>query len=154
LAEDDVPLTYAYAGQTLDLGEGATLKVLTAGPRGAVLLLEWGNFRALLPVGPDFDALAELENGESIGPITALLLGESGYAAVNPPDWISNLSPELVILSVAADDRDGLPDADTLEALEDYTVLRTDRNGWIHLETDGRQMWVEAERIGQEDPEE
>jgi hypothetical protein len=27
-----------------------------------------------------------------------------------------------------------------------YTVLRTDRNGWIELTTDGQQMWVEVER--------
>jgi hypothetical protein len=27
-----------------------------------------------------------------------------------------------------------------------YAVLRTDRNGWIELSTDGEQMWVEVER--------
>jgi hypothetical protein len=27
-----------------------------------------------------------------------------------------------------------------------YTLLRTDRNGWIELSTDGEQMWVEVER--------
>jgi hypothetical protein len=29
-----------------------------------------------------------------------------------------------------------------LELLQGYTVLRTDRNGWIELSTDGEQMWV------------
>jgi competence protein ComEC len=146
LADNEVGLNYAYAGQTLDLGDGATLQVLASGPRGAILLLEWKNFRVLLPVGPNFDALAELKEGESIGPVTALLIAESGYGAINPPDWITNLAPQLSILSVAADDKNGLPDSDTLKALEGYSVLRTDRNGWIHLETDGQQMWVEAER--------
>jgi hypothetical protein len=32
-----------------------------------------------------------------------------------------------------------------IEALDGYTLLRTDRNGWIHLTTDGEQMWVEVE---------
>jgi hypothetical protein len=26
-----------------------------------------------------------------------------------------------------------------------YTILRTDRSGWIELSTDGEQMWVEVE---------
>jgi competence protein ComEC len=146
LADNGVPLTYAYGGQTLDLGEGATLKVLTSGPAGAILLLEWQNFRAVLPVGPNFDALSELKQGEAVGPVTALLISEGGYAPVNPSQWIANLSPRVSILSVAADDKNGLPDADTLRALEGYSLLRTDRNGWVELSTDGQQMWVEAER--------
>jgi hypothetical protein len=30
--------------------------------------------------------------------------------------------------------------------VEGYTLLRTDRIGWIELTTDGQQMWVEVER--------
>ncbi len=33
-----------------------------------------------------------------------------------------------------------------LAAVEGYTLLRTDRNGWIELTTDGKQLWVEVER--------
>ncbi len=51
-----------------------------------------------------------------------------------------------MLLSVAAGDRQGRPDPETLEAVEGYTLLRTDRNGWIELKTDGEQMWVEVER--------
>jgi predicted membrane metal-binding protein len=32
------------------------------------------------------------------------------------------------------------------DPLQGYTVLRTDRNGWIELTTDGERMWVEVER--------
>jgi len=40
-----------------------------------------------------------------------------------------------------------LADVDrALEAIKGYTLLRTDRNGWIELTTDGEQMWVEVER--------
>jgi hypothetical protein len=46
----------------------------------------------------------------------------------------------------AAGDRQGLPDPETLVSLEGYNLLRTDRNGWIELATDGRQMWVEVEQ--------
>jgi hypothetical protein len=33
-----------------------------------------------------------------------------------------------------------------LEALAGRDLLRTDRNGWVEVETDGEQLWVEVER--------
>jgi len=52
----------------------------------------------------------------------------------------------VVLLSVAAGDREGRPSEETLEAVGGYTLLRTDRNGWIELATDGERMWVEVEK--------
>jgi hypothetical protein len=49
------------------------------------------------------------------------------------------------LLSVDAGDHEGLPSPETLEAIEGYSLLRTDQNGWIELSTDGEQLWVEAE---------
>ncbi|MBM3150833.1 MAG: DUF4131 domain-containing protein [Chloroflexi bacterium] len=141
-----IPVVYAAPGVTLDLGEGARLEVLDANPRGALLLVAWEGFRALLPLGVNFAVFEEFVYGRAIGPVTALLLAESGYAPANPPDWIENLRPQVVILSVAADDPFGLPDPQTLEILKGFTLLRTDRDGWIHLTTDGRSMWVESAR--------
>jgi beta-lactamase superfamily II metal-dependent hydrolase len=115
-------------------------------PRGAVLLVEWQGFRALLPVGMNFDTLAELEDGKAIGPVTALLLADSGYAPLNPPEWIALLRPQVIILSVAAGDPDGLPDPSVLEGLTGITLLRTDRDGWITVSTDGVGLWMEVEK--------
>lgn len=141
-----IPITEAKKDQVLDLGDGATLTVLSTGPRGAVLLLEYGNFRAMLPVGMSFDALDELEYGENIAPVSVLLLADSGYAASNPEEWVVNLNPEVVVLSIGAADENGLPDDDTLEIVKDYALLRTDWNGWIEIATNGAQMWVNVER--------
>jgi beta-lactamase superfamily II metal-dependent hydrolase len=52
----------------------------------------------------------------------------------------------VALLSVAAGNREWLPSAETLQALEGYTLLRTDVNGWIQLTTDGTQLWVDVER--------
>ena len=82
----------------------------------------------------------------SQGPVTALLLAEGGYAPLNPAEWIERWRPQVVLLSVAAGDPDGLPNPQVLEAVQGYTLLRTDRMGWIRLSTDGEQMWVEVER--------
>jgi competence protein ComEC len=141
-----IPVTAAQPGQAIDLGDGARLRVLTAGRRGAALLLEYGHFRLLLPLGPDAEDLAALQADASLIHPDALLLAESGYAPANPPEWLAALAPRLALLSVAADDRAGLPSPETLEALGGYPLLRTDRNGWIEVTTDGEQMWVEVER--------
>ena len=146
LSLQDIQVTNAEPEQVLDLGEGATLKVLTTGPRGAILLLEWNNFRALLPIGMSFEALDTLKDGAAIGPVSVLSLADSGYAASNPRDWITNLNPELVLLSVSAADENGMPDSEVMDSIKDYDLLRTDQNGWVEVTTDGKEMWVNVER--------
>ena len=146
LAANETPVTPAYQGAVLDLGEGARLEVRSVSPLGAVLLVEWQGFRALLPVGMNFDTLTELENGKKIGPVSVLLLADSGFAPVSPPEWIAALRPQLAVLSVAAGDPDGLPDPAVLEGLTGVSLLRTDRNGWIEVSTDGVEMWVDVAR--------
>ncbi len=148
LAEAAIPIADAQTGQAIDLGEGAHLRVVSANQRGAVLQLEWGNFRALLPVSLDREALAALQSDPTLASVTALLLSDGGYAPLNPPAWIAKLNPQVVLLSVSAGNPRNLPDSETLRALEGYTLLRTDQNGWIELSTDGKQMWVEAARRG------
>jgi competence protein ComEC len=146
LLQAGIASTRAAAGQALDLGRGAELRVLTVNPRGAVLLLTYAKFRALLPIGLDFEDIETLQNGQAIGPVTALLLADAGYAATNPPQWLATLNPEVALLSIAPSQRAERPDAEVLEALAGYTLLRTDEQGWIELVTDGEQVWVETER--------
>ncbi len=145
LTSHQVRVTRAEKNQALDLGDGATLRVLSVDERGAVLLIEYGSFRALLPVGMSFDALGALASDDSLPPVTALLLADSGFAQLNSAGWIEFLDPQLVILSVAADNFSGLPDAETLEAVGERTLLRTDVNGWIEIASDGQSIWVEVE---------
>jgi len=71
-------------------------------------------------------ALAAMQAEPGYEPVTALLLPEGGYAPLNPPGWIERLSPQVALLSVAPGDRRGLPSPETLEAVLDYTLLRTD----------------------------
>jgi beta-lactamase superfamily II metal-dependent hydrolase len=108
--------------------------------------VEWQGFRALLPVGMNYDTLAALENGKKIVTVSMLLLADSGFAQTNPPGWIAALHPPLALLSVAADDPDGLPEQSVLDELAGITLLRTDRNGWIEVSTDGVGMWVDVQK--------
>jgi competence protein ComEC len=146
LADAGIDITPAQSGQAFDLGNGAVLRVLAVGSRGAVLLLEWRGFSTLLPIGLDERLLKDLRGDPSLGPVTALLLAGYGASQLNPPEWIAKLRPQVVLLSLDANDSQNQPDPATLQTLEGYSVLRTDLNGWIELTTDGDQLWVEAAR--------
>jgi len=146
LTDLGITITNAQPGQSLDLGGGASLRVLTAGSRGAILLLEWDQFQGVLPLGVSDGDLEKIELGSDLKQVPVLLLADSGYTPTNPQEWLENLKPQLALLSVAPDDRDGLPDGEVLDALAGATLLRTDQNGWVHITTDGQQMWVEAEK--------
>lgn len=145
-AENNTPVINAQTGQSLSLGDGAALRVIGKSSRGIVLMLEWGSFRALLPIGLDFDLMERLRREDIEGSVTALLLAENGYSPLNTPEWIERWQPQLILLSAAPGDRGGLPDPEVIRMVSGYSLLRTDRNGWIKLSTDGRSMWVETER--------
>jgi beta-lactamase superfamily II metal-dependent hydrolase len=114
--------------------------------RGAILLLDWNCFRALLPLDADLESQETLRLGREIEQVSVLLLADQGYAPLNTPDWINNLRRQWVLLPVAADDRNGRPDRVTIDALGGYSLLRTDQHGWIQITTNGEQMWVEVEK--------
>jgi beta-lactamase superfamily II metal-dependent hydrolase len=141
-----IPIYTAEEGQALDLGQGARFEVLGANRSGAVLLLEWRNFRALLPIGLDEDLCQALPEEHGPMPVTALLLASSGAADSNPPEWLQAWDPQVVLLSVASGDRRARPAPEVVETLQGYTLLRTDQNGWVELTTDGEQLWVEVEK--------
>jgi competence protein ComEC len=144
--DQDIPVVQAETGMQIDLGEGATISVLNVNPRGAVLLVEWNAFRALLPVGMNFTALEELSMGEDVGPVNLLLIADSGYAPVNPPEWLATLAPEILVLSVEAGDKDGLPQEEIQALLEEHPGLRTDYHGWIHVATNGERVWIDVQK--------
>ncbi len=141
-----IPIRDAQRNDELDLGDGAKLRVLSVSPSGAILSVEWYNFRVILPIGINFDMYNELKYGKTLAPVTAVLLSQSGYAPANPPQWLGNLKPQAAILSVAAGDFDGLPSPILLIALKDINLLRTDSNGWIDLASDGQNIWITVER--------
>lgn len=60
LSQTAITIHTTEAGQVSDRRLAACLKVLAVTARGAVFLLEWGSFRALLPVGVDFEQLENL----------------------------------------------------------------------------------------------
>lgn len=148
LAQASIPAISAQVGQQLDLGEGATLSIVAINTRGAILLLEWHNFQALLPIGLDLPAWTKLKRQAGLSSITALLLPGNGAVPEDLPGWIEHIHPQVILLSAAADDRQAGSWISKLQDIQGYPLLRTDRNGWVELTTDGSRLWVEAEKQG------
>jgi competence protein ComEC len=146
IVEAEIGIFQAEVGHTLDLGEGAALEVFAIGDQGAIYLLNYRNFTFLLPAGADPDLVSDTLLWDQFIPVTGLLLPDGGNASVNPPKWLSQLQPTFALISVDSGNLRGLPSPEALQALESRTVLRTDLNGWIEIETDGERMWVEVER--------
>lgn len=113
--------------------------------------MEWGKFRVVLPFGVGRAEFEALDNGRDLSPVSALLLADNGYGPSNPVEWIHNLYPEIVLLSVSGTDGRRIPSLEVLAAVEGCTLLRTDQNGWIKLSIDGERMRVEVEEIMQGD---
>jgi hypothetical protein len=135
LTAQAVPINLLATGQSLELGGGARLEVLTASTEGMALLVEYGSFSVLLPGGISPDAL----NGQDIQPPPqVLLLGASD--AVLPTtqelvDW-SQFQPELVVWQ-------GNPQ---LNQAGSPAWLNLAEHGWVELVSDGEKMWVEVEK--------
>ncbi len=146
LTEAGRPIVPAVEGQILDLGDGARLEVLAIGEHGAVLEIIYDRARFLLAPGADPALVNELEKKRSIGPVSAILLPDGGYKAVNPSGWFNQLQPLVALISVESGNSRGLPSHEVLDALEGRNILRTDLNGWIELTTDGERLWVKVER--------
>jgi competence protein ComEC len=129
------PIHLLDAGQVLDLGGGAKVRVLAASADGLALLLEYGNFSVLVPGGITPDTLpgADLQRSPD-----ALVLGATD--AVPPGadelvDW-SQFQPGLVVWQ--GDPR--------LQQSSSPAWLNLAEHGWAAFTSDGHKMWLQVER--------
>ncbi|MGB9521571.1 MAG: ComEC/Rec2 family competence protein, partial [Anaerolineales bacterium] len=146
LKRQQVPIIQAQPNQELDLGQGIRLKVIAMNKSGALLLLEWNQFRAFLPIGFDSNTRDEVLQSASFPPVTIWLLANRGAEWLNPSTLLARLQPQLILINAAKGEWSGLPNLETIQTLEGQNVLRSDINGWVHITTNGQQMWVEAEK--------
>ena len=125
------------------MGPGQALRVLFDGSHGSGVRIDYGNFSVLAtPALRRADENTLLLQG-GLAPATALLVGDNGSERASGAEWVEALNPHLALISVGARYS---PAPAILGRLAGRAILRTDRNGWIELSTDGERMWVEVER--------
>ena len=147
LENSDISMNYGIRGQILELGDGGRITILSEDRQGGMLLVEYKEFRALLPFGINNDAWDYDRSGRDLGEMTVLLLADNGYQSSNPVTWINDLNPQIILLSVGIWDNQGLPDRGLIDRLAGYSLLRTDQHGNIHIKTDGTQMWIQVDKL-------
>jgi competence protein ComEC len=143
------------AGDSIDLGDGIELKVLS--PRtdadlsgndaGVVLRLSWGDVSFLFAA--DIQARAERLLVESAVQLeaTVLKVAHHGSATSSTDAFLDAVRPAVAVVSSGAGNRFGHPDAGVITRLAEYAaVYNTAERGAIHMETDGRSLWIEPER--------
>lgn len=116
------------------------------------LVLEWGDFRA------SFGGDAEdrqwtwwLENHpDRLRPVALHKSSHHGSRSGDTAEGISALEPELIVLSLAADNRYGHPHAQALELyrVSGARVLRTDQHGGIRVEAFRDGTWLAVTHHG------
>ncbi len=147
LENNSIPIIYGEPGQILELGDGVKITVLAESRRGGTLLIEYKDFRSLFPYGISEEYREEIRMGRDLGNVTLLMAADNGYQSSNPSEWIRNLNPQILFLSVGIKDSQGLPDRGLIDRLAGYSLLRTDQHGSIHITTDGKQIWVYVDKL-------
>ncbi len=155
---EGAPVSQALAGERASLGNGVELDVLapyeTAVLGGADFLNENGIVLRLVDNDISFLLTADIgEAGEDAlldawGDIgaTVLKVPHHGSDGSSTAPFIEAVDPAVAVISVGADNTYGHPAPGTRLRLAGSRVLRTDLNGRVSFETDGRRLWVDWQR--------
>jgi competence protein ComEC len=111
-----------------------------------VLVVEYGRFRAVLAGDAGFPAESLLRG--RVGRVDLLKVGHHGSRGSTGAAWLRELQPAAAVISVGRDNRYGHPAPDALARLDaaQVEVFRTDRDGTVDVQTDGRQMTIRSRR--------
>jgi competence protein ComEC len=144
----------AQAGDTLDLGGGITIEVLSAGigssnanDNALVLMLRWHDVSFLLTGDIETEAEQQLVDSGIDLRATMLKVAHHGSHTSSTGAFLDAVRPEIAVVSAGAENRYGHPNGDVMQRLASYsTVVTTAERGSVHLETDGRRLWVRTQR--------
>lgn len=161
ISEKEIPTHLGRAGMRIATGDGVELVVLHPGPElmkytdadannnSVVTRLVVGQVSFLL--SGDIEEVAEaalVTSGQELTS-TVLKIPHHGSDTSSSAAFLNAVNPELVVISVGADNRFGHPSPQVLERLENLVgedrILRTDENGTIEVMTDGERVWIETD---------
>ncbi|MBI4328521.1 MAG: DNA internalization-related competence protein ComEC/Rec2 [Chloroflexi bacterium] len=162
MEEHGVGRAVGRAGSRVDLGGGAFLEVIyPEGPllaatgadlnnNSLVVRLTYGDVSFLFPGDIEGDAERDMvARGLFLG-ATVLKVPHHGSATSSTSAFLQAVSPRAAIVSAGGGNRFGHPTDEVIGRLESAVgasrLYRTDRDGTVRFQTDGRRFWVETER--------
>lgn len=122
-------------------------KICDVNNSSAVFRIEYGGFSMLETGDIEQEAETELFNiEESRLKAQVLKVAHHGSKTSSSDDFLSRVNSKLALISVGANNRYGHPSETTLDVLErrGNIVKRTDRDGCIHLYTNGDYIEVDC----------
>lgn len=158
LAANGRQAVMAEAGMVLPLDDQVQAVAFNPGPacitsedpnaHSVVLKLTFGQISFLLPGDIEADVENRLVAGGADLRVTVLKSAHHGSKTSSEPEFLAAVDPQLVVVSVGADNSFGHPSPEVLQRYNDLgvSVLRTDERGTIEMITDGKQLWLETER--------
>lgn len=150
-----IPPLAAARGQTIDLGGGAVVSVLSPSPNGdpasvndssLVLRITMADISFLLTGDITKEGESALVGTGSELRTTVLKVAHHGSRTSTSLDFLERAKPTIDVISVGIGNRYGHPAPDILGRLEGDLILRTDQHGDVILSTDGRHLWLETQR--------
>jgi competence protein ComEC len=131
LLEKSLTPQFLQEGQIVQLDHGAQIQVLAHNSEGTALLLEYDNFRVLIPGGIRLEQILKQTDMELKG-ITILILSEEEAESDQSVVW-KELMPGTIFYWGAVQ-----PDG---ESSPNRLAIQDSR--WIEISTDGAKMWLE-----------
>jgi competence protein ComEC len=77
---------------------------------------------------------------------TVLKAAHHGSCSSTTQAFLETVDPEVVVISVGAENTFGHPCDEVLERLSDVPTYRTDEQGVVEIISDGARVWVEVQR--------
>jgi competence protein ComEC len=153
-AERGIPIADVRAGSTWALGRLRLRALWPDGPglpgddpnsRTVVLLASYGEVEALLSADAETDVTARLLSQR----VEILKVAHHGSEDPGLEAELRQLAPALAVISCGRGNDYGHPRAETLAALATVPGLetfRTDLDGRVVVESDGRRIWARSQR--------
>jgi competence protein ComEC len=111
-----------------------------------VLRLKYGERSMMLPGDAEKQAESSImsDNSEEALRADVLKVGHHGSKNSTMPGFLAAVRPRVAVISAGEDNTYGHPNPELLERLSEAGVrtLRTDRNGAVHILTDGKQLEI------------
>lgn len=159
IAEKNIPVVIARAGQKINLGDGATIDILypfgnlsgtdfagDVNDTSVAALVSFGGKKFLTMGDAGMKEEVDIINSGQNTDIDVLKVSHHGSRFSTSQLFLDKTTPAIALISSGVHNLYGHPHKETLARLANITLYRTDTQGRIAVITDGKDLTVKTER--------